>query len=86
MATLPELPKENQLDITLPFGKHKGKSLQWIGENFPLYLDWLVDQDWVKSPLKEAVKLACKKFSRDIDEALDYREYWESGANEEDLY
>ena len=74
MALLPELPKENKLDVTLSFGKHKGKSLQWIGENFPLYLDWLADQEWVKSPLKESVEFACEKFSQEINDALDPEE------------
>jgi uncharacterized protein (DUF3820 family) len=41
----------------MPLGKHRGKALDKIAESDEglLYLDWLVGQDWVRGPLREAL-------------------------------
>lgn len=45
-------------DVRLPFGKHKGKTLDAIAETDDglKYLDWLVGQDWLKGDLRNCVE------------------------------
>lgn len=31
------------LEYVAPFGKHRGKTLWWIAQNDPAYLDWATD-------------------------------------------
>jgi uncharacterized protein (DUF3820 family) len=48
--------------FTMPLGKHKGKTLARIGANEEglKYLDWLIGQDWVNGPLREALGVYLK--------------------------
>ena len=32
---------DNTTDAQMPFGKYKGKTIQWINENDHKYLEWL---------------------------------------------
>ena len=44
-------------EIVLPFGKFKGLPLDEV----PLtYLDWLVDQEWLKDPLRSEIVVYLK--------------------------
>ncbi len=40
-------------DYIITFGKHKGKTLGWIANNYPGYIIWLVEKDilWIKSKI-----------------------------------
>ena len=37
----------------MPFGKYKGKGIEWLTTNKPHYVDWLIEQDWLRKELKE---------------------------------
>lgn len=58
----------------MPLGKHKGKTLARIGSNEEglCYLDWLIGQDWVNGPLKDALTryLSHPAIDRLVDEAV----------------
>lgn len=45
-------------EFILPFGKHKGKTVDKVAETDEglLYLDWLNGQDFVKGDLKTALE------------------------------
>ncbi len=45
--------------VCLPFGKHRGKSLDDIASDDDglIYLDWLVGQTWVRTDLKDALEV-----------------------------
>lgn len=49
---------ENVKDIPLPFGKHKGRTLDQVAEtNDGLrYLDWLVGQTWLRGDLRDSLE------------------------------
>ena len=40
-------------DYIITFGKHRGKTLGWIADNFPGYIVWLVEKNvlWVNHGL-----------------------------------
>ena len=38
-------------DDLLPFGKHKGKTVAYIKESDPKYIEWLKKNNWVKENL-----------------------------------
>jgi len=42
----------NGIDLTIPFGKFKGKRVKDLPDS---YLSWLCDQDWLREPLLSAV-------------------------------
>lgn len=60
----------------LPFGKHKGRALEDIVRDDPLYLDWLVDQPWLFADARYILKtfLAIDWVSRLVQEAVDERD------------
>ena len=35
-------------EYTFRFGKHRGKSLNWVKDNDSNYIDWLLKQNWVR--------------------------------------
>ncbi len=45
-------------DVPLPFGKHKGQTLDEIAETDDglKYLDWLVGQHWLRGDLRNCVE------------------------------
>lgn len=43
----------NPAKYKMPFGQHKGKTLDEIPLND---LDWLIGQDWLKEPTKSKIK------------------------------
>jgi uncharacterized protein (DUF3820 family) len=61
--------------FTMPLGKHEGSTLARIGSNDEglKYLDWLVGQDWVNGPLREALEtyLGHPAISRQLDAVLE---------------
>ena len=34
----------------LDFGKHKGKTVEWVAENFPHYVCWMVEEGVAQLP------------------------------------
>ena len=61
-------------EITVPFGSYKGKTLSWIYQNDPKYINWLVDncrEGWLRSALDEFMN---KKTKEIIDRAVTLRE------------
>lgn len=59
--------------VLCPFKKHKGRTLQQIGDDDPLYLDWLAGLDDLRGELGEAVPMVARSYARDIEEAMDRR-------------
>lgn len=57
----------------MPFGKHKGKTLEWIADNDLLYLDWLSGIE-LRGRLETAVQNMCDEYAHDISAALQRRE------------
>jgi len=58
------ISKEPDVDwkTRLPFGKYKGKKLEFVLEHFPEYLDWLLDQDLDRYPkLNKFLRLNSKE-------------------------
>ena len=57
----PENPKELTLEdaknTVVDFGKYKNKQLKEIAVLEPSYIDWIINSDFAKAPLKEAAKL-----------------------------
>jgi len=46
-------------EAVISFGKHRGKSLKWLQENEPDYLEWMKDSDFsdeTKSLIEDAIK------------------------------
>lgn len=43
--------------VIMPFGAHKGRTLGWVLNNAPLYLDWLVERGIRSDRLRAAVQL-----------------------------
>ena len=43
----------NTTQARMPFGKYKGKGIEWLTTYKPHYVDWLIEQDWLKKELKE---------------------------------
>lgn len=37
----------------IPFGKYKGKNIEYIREKDPKYIEWLKKNEWVKENLKD---------------------------------
>ena len=57
----------------MPFGKHRGRSLEWIADNDILYLDWAVDI--VTHPdLKKAIADILDERQAEVAEAMAARE------------
>lgn len=50
---------DEALQAVVPFGKYQGKKLGEIlqEDRGPSYLGWLVEQDWLKEPLKGYIQL-----------------------------
>ncbi len=46
----------------MPLGQHKGKTIARVGSNDEglTYLDWLIGQDWINGPLREAIETYLK--------------------------
>ncbi|HEC66770.1 MAG TPA: hypothetical protein ENI23_15960 [bacterium] len=49
--------KKLQVDMlsgqsAFPTGKHEGKRLDWIVENDPSYVEWLMEQEWMEIKYK----------------------------------
>jgi len=40
----------------MPFGKYKGRGIEWLTTNKPHYVDWLIEQDWLRKEFKEFLK------------------------------
>jgi len=45
---------------SIRFGKHKNKTLKWVAENDPKYLDWIVNSTWTEKNAKSIVEEAKK--------------------------
>ncbi len=58
-------------DVTMPFGKHSGKTLGDILAEDPSYLDWLRDADIRSAAVREAVDEMCEKYAAEIERAVD---------------
>ena len=62
-------------NTVIKFGKYNGKSIIEISETNEglLYLDWLVEQTWVRSPLDDALKtyLNDPVVAKDVEIAVD---------------
>jgi len=57
-------------DMTMPFGKHQGKTLGDILAEDASYLDWLSGAD-IRSPrLKQAIEEMCEKYAAEIERAI----------------
>ena len=58
------------------FGAHKGRTMEWIAENEPTYIDWLVSvSDTIKSPrLKEALGLVAEAYAEQIKAAVEEKQ------------
>lgn len=46
--------------VKMPFGAHKGKTLQEINEFKPLYIQWLVKQSYIKDKFVD-IYLECAR-------------------------
>lgn len=58
----------------MPFGRFKGRTLLYIADHHPLYLDWLIGLRDLRNPLKSHVSSLCDEYAHIIDarlEALD---------------
>lgn len=55
--------------VRMPFGKHRGVTLGWIGGNDPEYLGWLVSGEiMITTPgLKEAAERVHREVTRRAD-------------------
>lgn len=61
-------------DVTMPFGKHKGKRLGDLVDEDPGYLDWLQTTE-IRSPrLAEAVAEINLKYQDRIEQAINERD------------
>ncbi len=45
-------------EMTMPFGKHKGKRISAVP---PDYLDWLVNRDGIPADLQEAIQVRLRQ-------------------------
>jgi uncharacterized protein (DUF3820 family) len=52
--------KHGLQDVTMPFGRFKGRPLGWVAARHPRYLQWLARQEWVRGDLKGAVRMAAR--------------------------
>jgi uncharacterized protein (DUF3820 family) len=62
-------------NFVLPFGKYKGKTLHDVGgdDEGLLYLDWVVDQQWLAPSTHLTIRTYLKDpaISRDLDALLE---------------
>lgn len=57
----------NPEDVTMPFGKHQGKTLGDILAEDPGYLKWLNETAKLRADrLRDAVEETCEKYEREI--------------------
>ena len=63
---------QNCEDVTVPFGKHKGKRLGDLLEEDAGYLDWLQDCD-LREPLASAVAEINCKYADKIEQAIEFK-------------
>lgn len=63
---------EEALDMQQPFGTHQGKTLAWIADHEPSYIDWLMSiVDTIRSArLKEALPLVADAYAEEIEAAV----------------
>lgn len=48
-------------DIVMQFGKYKGKSISWIVQKNPNYIQWLLNESNLRPDFKEAIKIILQK-------------------------
>lgn len=67
-------------DVQITFGKYKGKTIQWIGQEDILYLDWLNGIKQNSPTLSVAIEAECNTLHTEITIAIqkreDEREQW----------
>lgn len=61
-------------EMVVPFGKHAGKTLAQIAVEDVLYIDWLVDWEGLREPLKSAVEKVHEMYESIIDDEIASRE------------
>jgi hypothetical protein len=71
--------------LTVPFGKHKGKTLLWIAQNDASYLDRLLGYN-LTDPLKSAVEKMCQTWSKEIDQSIESKPVNSYSGEREDEY
>lgn len=57
-------------DMTMPFGKHRGRTLGEIADDDILHLDWLAGTEIRNRRLQQAVGEICRRRSHEIESAL----------------
>jgi hypothetical protein len=74
-----DLGHSDQGGHVMPSGEHQGKTFDQIASTKEglLYLDWLVGQDWLRDPLKSALRdyLSNANIQRDIETAMEQKPY-----------
>lgn len=53
--------EEVDMDMTMPFGKHKDLKVSFVCKKYPSYIDFLLRQDWVKPVFRKKVTEIHKK-------------------------
>ena len=48
--------KANLEDATFPFGKYKGERVSDVHQENPSYLDWCLDQEWLKPEMRKVIQ------------------------------
>lgn len=60
-------------NMVMPFGKYKGKTIQWIADNDVLYLDWMMGID-LRGRLFHAVYDLHTKYEEEIAKKIDEKD------------
>lgn len=58
------------LAFVMPFGKHKGETLEDIAEDDVLYSDWLMGLDDLRPATKQHVEIVAELYRKQIDRAV----------------
>ena len=65
----------NQAKQTVcPFSKHRGRTLDQIAMDDPMYLDWMAGLDDLRGSLAEAVPIVAKAYATEIESAMEDRD------------
>lgn len=59
------------LAFKMPFGKHKGETLEDIAEDDVLYIDWLMGLDDLRPGTKEHVEIVAELYRKEIERRVD---------------
>jgi len=70
MGRLSPIDDDDALEMKIPFGKHKRKSLGWIADNDVLYLDYLNGLTINNATLRKAISDVCEEYHREIEQAM----------------